>query len=185
MKLTKNQLTNAAVIVLLALFLFTPVGFHLRVYISRLFSFSPSVLAVDERLVLTNYNWQLTNTEGDSFDFNEVRGKVVLVNFWATWCPPCVAEMPSLQKLFNDYGDKVVFVIVAQDEKKKVSSFLNKKEYSFPVYFENTSSPDLLSTEYIPTTYIIDKRGEIVVQTTGSKNWNSNTTRELLDKLLN
>ncbi len=184
MKLTKNQLTNAALIVFFALFLFTPVGFHLRVYVSRLFSFSPSVLAVDKRLVLTDYTWQLIDLEGGPFDFKEVKGKVVLVNFWATWCPPCVAEMPSLQELFDDYGDKVAFVIVAQDEKGKVSDFLNKKGYTFPVYFENSPSPDLLLPEYIPTTYIIGKRGELVVEKTGVANWNSKSTRELLDQLL-
>ncbi|VAW12451.1 hypothetical protein MNBD_BACTEROID03-1454 [hydrothermal vent metagenome] len=184
MKPTKKQLTNAAYIIFIVLFLFTPVGFYLKVYVSRLFSFSPTELSEEERKILNDYTWKLSGLEGDSFDFEGTRGRIVFVNFWATWCPPCVAEMPSLEELYKDYGDKVEFVFVAHDEKEKVSLYMYKKRYSFPVYFERTSSPDLLSPEYIPTTYVIDEKGEIVVQTTGAKNWNSNTTRQLLDKLL-
>lgn len=184
MKLKKENLSNFAFIILLAVLIFTPVGFHARVFVTRIFSFSPSVLDKEEQLVLSDYNWNLSGLDEVVFDFKNVERKVVLVNFWATWCPPCVAEMPSLQKLYNDYGEKVEFVLIANDEKEKVKRFLSKKEYDFPVYFEKNSSPEVISPEYIPTTFIIDKAGNVVVEKTGAANWNSTTTRELLDSLI-
>lgn len=184
MRIKRENLSNLAFILLLALLLFTPVGFHARVFVSRIFSFSPSVLDEEEQLILSDYNWKLSNSEGQVLDFKDVEGKVVIVNFWATWCPPCVAEIPSLQELYADYGDKIEFVFVAHDEREKVKNFLNKKEYNFPVYFEKSSSPDVLSVESIPTTFIIDKKGKIVVKKKGAANWNSTTTRELLENLL-
>ncbi len=184
MKLKKENLSNFAFIILLALLLFTPVGFHVRVFVSRIFSFSPSALDQEDQLALLNFNWTLSNSSGEALDFKDLKGKVVLVNYWATWCPPCVAEMPGLQDLYNDYRGKVDFVFVAHDEGEKVRNFMGKKEYSFPVYFEKSSSPDVLSTESIPTTFIIDKKGKIVVQKTGAADWNGNATRELLERLL-
>lgn len=184
MRIKRENLWNLAFLVLLALLLFTPVGFHARVFVSRIFSNSPTLLGAEEQLLLANYNWELSDLDDKSYNFKNVEDKVVLVNFWATWCPPCVAEMPSLQELYNDYGDEVEFVLIAHDERDKVKRFLNKKEYSFPVYFEISSSPDALSPEYIPTTFIIDKMGNIVVEKTGAANWNSTATRELLENLV-
>lgn len=184
MKISKEQLTNAGFVIVLALILFTPLGFHARVFVSKIVAFSPSVLDADEQVVLPNYNWKLTSLADQSYNFETAKGKVILINFWATWCPPCVAEMPVLQELYDDYGEKVEFVFVAHDEQEKVSSFLAKKGYNFPVYFENTKTPNLLSSTSIPTTYIIDTTGKIVVEKTGAANWNSATTRELLDTLI-
>lgn len=184
MKLKKENLSNFAFIALLALLLFTPLGFHARVFVSRIFSFSPSELEKEEQFTLSSYNWKLITLGGEAFNFKNAKGKVVLVNFWATWCPPCVAEMPSLQALYADYGGKIEFVMVASDEHEKVKVFLNKTKYDFPVYFERSTSPEVLSAEYIPTTFIIDKKGKIVIEKTGSANWNSTTTRELLENLI-
>lgn len=184
MKFTKENLWNFTFIILLALLLFTPVGFHARVFVSRIFSMSPSIADEEEQLILSDYNWQLVELNGKSFDFKAVKGKIVLVNFWATWCPPCVAEMPSLEELHKDYGNQVAFVLIAHDKKEKVKAFLNEKDYGFPVYFEVSSSPDLLSTGTIPTTFIIDKNGKIVVKKTGAANWNSASTRALIENLL-
>ena len=102
----------------------------------------------------------------------------------ATWCPPCVAEMPSFLKLYEDYGDKVDFFFVANDKKDKVTAFLQKKGYEFPVYFEKSRGPELLSSNSIPATFILNKSGEIVVDERGVADWNSDSTRALLDTLI-
>lgn len=184
MRIKKENFSNFAFIILVAVLLFTPVGFHARVFVTRIFSFSPSELDKEEQFVLSDYNWKLSNSDGEVFHFKNTKGKIVLVNFWATWCPPCVAEMPSLQELYADYGDSVEFLVVAHDDKEKVKSFLNKKGYNFPVYFEKSPSPDALATESIPTTFIIDKKGKIVIEKIGAANWNSSATRQLLNRLL-
>ncbi|MEP3211524.1 MAG: TlpA disulfide reductase family protein [Maribacter sp.] len=184
MKLKKENLSNFAFIVLLALLLFTPVGFHARVLVSRLFSFSPSELNEEEQFTLSNYNWELSTVNGETFDFKDTKGKVVLVNFWATWCSPCVAEMPSLHELYTDYHDQIEFVMVANDDPEKVKLFFNSKHYDFPTYFERTARPTVLSADHIPTTFIIDRTGKIVVEKTGAANWNSIATRDLLENLI-
>lgn len=184
MKLGKKQWTNIALIIGIVLILFTPVGFYARVFVGRLLSSSASVLKTELQLNVGSYDWELVNANDYRFNFEEAKGKVVLINFWATWCPPCVAEMPSLQGLYDDYGDKVVFMFVAQDNAEKVASFLEKRGYDLPVYYSKTKAPSLLTARSIPTTYIIDKEGKIIVAQTGAADWNSEKVRKVLDGLL-
>lgn len=184
MKLKRENLLNFTIVVVLALVLLTPVGFHARVFVSRIVALSPSELPKEEQFQMPSYHWQLSGLNGEAFHFKEVKGEVVLVNFWATWCPPCVAEMPSLQALYTDYKTKIQFVMVAQDQHDKVKAFMNQKKYDFPVYFETSAKPQALSPEYIPTTFIIDKNGNIVIEKTGAANWNHSDIRKVVDDLL-
>lgn len=138
----------------------------------------------EDRVRLRAYNWKLVDSEGKEVDFSEMRGKVVLVNIWATWCPPCVAEMPGMQDLYEDYGDRVEFLFIARDEHDRVEKFISKNEYSFPVYFERTAPPEELSSNSLPTTFVIDASGVIRVEKVGAADWNSKKVHELLDKLL-
>ncbi|NND79862.1 MAG: redoxin family protein [Maribacter sp.] len=184
MKFSKKQWINGVFIIGILLILFTPVGFHARVFVGRLLATSAAVLKTELQVPVENYNWQLTDANGTNFNFADAKGKVVLINFWATWCPPCVAEMPSLQKLYNDYSDKVIFMFVAQDKVEAVSAFMAKKEYTFPVFYSKTKAPGVLSSKTIPTTYVINKEGKISIAKTGVANWNSDKTRAVLDRLL-
>lgn len=184
MKLDKKSLSNFGFIILLGLILFTPVGFHARVVVSRLFAFSPSILEEEERPTLSNYNWNLVRLDGTTLDFNALEGKVVLINIWATWCPPCVAEMPNLHDLYLDYGDRVEFLMVANDEVDKVTAFLDRRKFEFPVYFESSLRPSELASKSIPTTFIIDKNGNIIVKKIGVADWNSAGIRDILETLL-
>ena len=184
MIIRKKQWINAAFIIGILLILFTPVGFHAKVLIARLFSTNASEMQTRLQKTIESYEWQLVDANGTDFDFTTAMGKVVLLNFWATWCPPCVAEMPSLQALYNAYGSEVVFLFVTNDDPKKVAEFVRKKDYSLPVYFAKTDPPSLLSSKYLPTTYIIDRGGKLKVVQTGASDWNSEQTRKLLDELL-
>ncbi len=184
MKFGKKQGINIVLIVGIILIFFTPVGFYARVFLSRLLSTSAAVLKTELQMPVENYNWQLVNADGKDFNFVDAKGKVVLVNFWATWCPPCVAEMPSLQRLYNDYNEEVVFMFVAQDKVEKVTAFISKKGYTLPVYYSKTEAPSVLTSKTIPTTYVINKEGKIIIAETGEADWNSDKTRKMLDKLL-
>lgn len=186
MKLSKEQVSNAIWILTLVLILFTPVGFHLRVWVNKVIAttLSADVVEDDERITLEDYHWKLVDLEGKRIDFQSVKGKVAVVNVWATWCPPCVAELPSFVELYGDYKDKVVFTFVANDEKDKVDVFLEKKGYALPVYFQASEAPQELTSSTIPATYIISKSGKIVVDEKGAANWNSERTRTLLDELI-
>jgi Thiol-disulfide isomerase and thioredoxins len=186
MKITKEQIGNGIWILIIVLILFTPVGFHVRVWVSKAMAevFSADVVEDDEQITLEDYHWNLVGLDGKQIDFQSAKGKVAVVNVWATWCPPCVAELPKFVELYADYKDKVVFAFVANDEKEKVVSFLKKKGYQLPVYLQASKSPAELESSTIPATYIISKSGKIVVDERGAANWNSESTRALLDELI-
>ncbi|MDF0708854.1 MAG: TlpA disulfide reductase family protein [Bacteroidota bacterium] len=186
MKITKEQISNGIWILAILLILFTPIGFHVRVWVNKVVAtvISPSTIDADEQSTLGTYNWSLVDLEGRPTNLQSKKGEVILVNVWATWCPPCVAELPGFVDLYSDYKDKVSFAFVANDEKDKVVAFLKKKGYELPVYFQASAMPSELESGSIPVTYIIDRKGNIVVDKTGAANWNSDSTRDLLDGLL-
>ena len=105
-------------------------------------------------------------------------------NLWATWCPPCVAEMPEFQELYSDYKNKVSFLFIAQDDKIKVDEFFLKKGYDLPVFYENSAAPKEFYSKSIPKTFVLNKKGQIVISETGVANWNNVSMRNLLDQLI-
>lgn len=147
---------------------------------------STSVQMVKEEVQapIGDYNWQLVDLENQVFDFQKQEKKVVLINFWATWCAPCVAEMPSMQGLYDDYKDKLTFMFVTSDQREKVAAFIQKNTYDFPVYYPLSEEPKMLRSKVLPTTFIINKEGRIVVAETGAADWNSKKTRAVLNDLL-
>lgn len=114
------------------------------------------------------FHAELTN--GKSFTLSENKGKVVLINFWATWCGPCVEELPAIEKLQKEYGDKVEIVTVNYGEDKEVvDEFLKDKNYTFKVaYDENMDISNLYPSDGIPYTVIVDRDGKIYETLTGS-----------------
>ncbi len=103
----------------------------------------------------------------------DFRGKIVMLNFWATWCPPCRSEMPSIQRFYEKNKDVVILAVSVDEESSEfVESFIKENGYSFPVFYDVNQ---LLSKKFfvrsIPTTYIIDKNGVIFKKITGAFNW--------------
>lgn len=184
MKISRQQFYNLALLLFAVLILFTPVGTTVKIWVNRLIAFSPSETPVEKRENIGSYHWDLKSLEGKVYDFNAARDKVVLVNFWATWCPPCLAEMPDMQRLYESYGDKVVFLFVTGEEPEKVKAFLRKKEWDLPVYTPMTKVPEKMYSESIPATWILDKKGNMVVQKKGAADWNSDKVKAILDRLL-
>ena len=146
----------------------------------RQIAFSPSIETKSIENINT-YNWQLNGLNTESINFNELKNKVVFVNFWATWCPPCRAEMPMIQDLYNDYKDKIAFVFVTNENWETVEKFY----YNLPSYNSVSAPPaKFTETNSIPASYLIDKEGNILISKTGAANWNSDKVRNLLDDLL-
>lgn len=187
MKISKSQISNLVILLFILLFMFTPVGTTIKVWINSITAVSPKVVSEGNRTVLTNYNWKLKNIDSNSenYNLNEAKGKVILINQWATWCPPCIAELPSLQALYDDYGDKIVFLFVTNEEKEVVQTFLDNKNYKLPVFIPTTKTPKELFTRSIPATYLINKKGELVIAKKGAADWNSKKVRIQIDELLN
>ena len=146
--------------------------------------FSPSIIDESKQIKVENYNWELKVEDGTIFNFEDTKGKVVFVNFWATWCPPCIAEMPSMQLLYDDYKDSIEFVFVSNEGFPVINKFISKNEYTFKVYNALTKYPEHFNVSSIPRTFLIDKTGKIIIDKTGAANWNSKAIRKTIDKLI-
>jgi len=186
MKLKRKHWSNIIFVAIIALIIFTPIGTFVKVKLNqaKMLFFSPSAIEEINRVNISNFDWNLVDSSGKTVNFKEMEGDIILVNFWATWCPPCVAEMPSLNELYKDYGDKITFVFLANDKIKSVNSYLKKNEYNLPVYYSKDNEPEELRSPNIPTTYLIDDQGNIVMKEVGSYNWNSINVRNQIDEML-
>ena len=180
MKISKKHITNIAFVVLIGLLIYPPT----KVYFIRLISFAPSVKRVENQKTLQHTNWELKGINTENLHFNNLDNKVVFISFWATWCPPCVAEMPSMKALYQDYKDKVTFLFITDEDWNTVSKFYAKNEFNFPTYNQVTNSPKEFESSSIPATFIVSKDKKIVIDTKGPADWNSDSTRKLLDDLL-
>ena len=133
------------------------------------------------------YDFTLSKLDGDTLDFEDLKGKVVFINFWATWCAPCVAEMPSINSLYKIYEDnsEVVFVMInVENKEEKVRKFIKKKEFSFPIYLPNASQiPRVYESKGIPTTFVIDKDGYIAYKKVGMANYDADSFVKFIARL--
>jgi peroxiredoxin len=130
---------------------------------------SSTVLKVGDQL--PSFSVQLL--QGKTITSTELKGKVVLINFWATWCPPCKAEMPLIQEdIYNAIHDSrfQVLAISRGEEKEIVKKFIEKTKYTFPIYLDsNKKVYELFATKYIPRNFVIGKDGKIKWLSTGFK----------------
>lgn len=186
MRFKKSHFKNLLFFGIAALFIIPQTRLPIQVFVNKgLALFSPSVADVSEQEQIGDVNWQLIANTGETLNFEDTKDKVVLVNFWATWCAPCIAEMPSMHKLYDDYNNKIEFVFISGEPSKIVNKFLAKNEYTFKVYQPVTAYPEVFHVETIPRTFLIDTKGNIVIDKTGAANWNSDTVRATIDELLN
>lgn len=149
---------------------------------------SPSELPQDERetLAARDYNWELIDLEGNKHQLADSKGKVVFINLWATWCPPCVGEMPEIQAMWETFRDNpnVEMYLISNEGLSTIQTFIDKREYDFPVYSSRYAPPEKLKSQSIPTSFIISKKGEIVVRKTGAAKWGGEKTEALIRKLI-
>ena len=129
-------------------------------------------------------DFSLVDLRGKTWVLSELKGQVVFINFWATWCPPCIAEMPSIQNLYTDYKDKVEFLLVTNDPYSEINEFLSKNNYDFKILRPVTFNTSVFDVSTIPRTFLIDKTGRIIIDETGAANWNSDKVRLVIDNLL-
>ena len=127
------------------------------------------------------------NEQGETVSTATLKGKVVFINFWATWCPPCRAEMPSLQELYNELknDDRIVFLFVNEDDDaEKAKRFLQSKQYTFPITTREARIPADIYSGTLPTTVVLNKEGNVVFRHEGLASYNSAAFIKQLKALL-
>ena len=127
------------------------------------------------------------NAAGKVVDLGSLKGKVIFLNFWATWCPPCQAEMPSVNKLYQRFKNdpNVVFILVDGDsDLPKAQQYMNRKQFELPVYEVDSTIPEQLFKGSLPTTVVFDKEGRISYNEEGAANYNSKKFVEFIQQLI-
>jgi peroxiredoxin len=132
-------------------------------------------------------DFTLNDIYGKKVMLSQFRGKVVILNFWSIWCGPCLAEMPSLNKLYLEFKDKGLMVIgIAEDPAEKpVKSYIQEKGLAFPVLMDKERKVYFKYSLFgIPVTFLIDKKGVIVEKFIGERDWSSPQMKEKISNLL-
>lgn len=141
--------------------------------------------ATDNLVTNADFNMTLINSKGEKVTMEQYRGKVIFINLWATWCPPCIAEMPSINDMYNDIDkEKIEVLMVSFDQKfEKAIQFKERKKYDFEVYKVLGRMPQMYNTNSIPTTYIIDSKGNLVFTHQGMADYNRQDFKDFLKSL--
>jgi peroxiredoxin len=129
--------------------------------------------------------WSIRTLDGNEVPFSQFKGKVVFLNFWATWCPPCVAEMPSIQNLYDSLkNEDTTFLLISHENEKTVKDFIVKKNFNMPVYLCRDGLPNVFRSRGIPATFILDRDGTIVFKHIGSAKWDSEACQNFIRGLM-
>lgn len=134
---------------------------------------------------LADLSWSVRSLRGERQTLEAFRGRVIIINSWATWCEPCVAELKSLESLRAAVPDSaLVFALVAAQQQAPVSAFVRRRALRLPVYLEMSGAPPVYRFAAVPTTWIVDRDGRIVFRRRGAMRWDTPEIRALIEGLL-
>ncbi|HAO07511.1 MAG TPA: TlpA family protein disulfide reductase [Chryseobacterium sp.] len=149
--------------------------------------FNSKIEEKTEESSLVTPNFSVKNENGEIIETSQLRGKVVFINFWASWCPPCRAEFPSVQKLYDRYrsNEDMIFLTVNLDDEMILGKkYLQKEKFSIPFLVPNDSIPKELYSGSIPATTVLDKTGKIRMHHSGMADYSKDSFYKEIDGLL-
>lgn len=140
--------------------------------------------SLEQEMKKASYDLLLEDMEGNQVSLSSLKGKTIFMNLWATWCAPCVAEMPDINGLYEQMNGEVAFVMLSRDEDEaKARNWILRKGYEFPVYFQRSAMPAQYQTGSIPTTFVISPKGNITVTRSGMAKYDTEEFRNYLASL--
>lgn len=146
-----------------------------------------STIDADKQTNIKAPDFTLRDVNGRTVSLSSLKGKVILVNFWATWCPPCKAEMPSMNKLYNSLKVRGLEIIAVSSDSSlsSIKDFLAKNRVDFLVLHDEKKTVTLQYKVFsLPTTFLIDRNGLIVEKYYGEYDWTDPEVRSRIEKLL-
>jgi thiol-disulfide isomerase/thioredoxin len=132
-------------------------------------------------------DFEVTNLNGETIKCSDLKGKIVFLNFWATWCPPCQAEMPSIERLYQQFDgtDFEILAVSVGENAETVNDFLSQTPYSFPIALNPEGNLGALyAARGIPTTYILNRDGTIIAAKIGAQAWDTQKVFDAFSQLL-
>lgn len=184
-----NIITILMMLLIISMFVFPEVKANMIQGLMKFGIFQPTISSNPEANIVSNSNngIKFRNQKGEIVSLSSLKGKVIFINFWATWCPPCIAEMPSINQLQEKYrgNSKMVILMVDVDSKpEKSTKFMQRKNFNLEVYTPASAIPNSFLESNIPTTVILNKNGEIVFKHEGGADYTNSEFINFVDKLL-
>jgi len=140
------------------------------------------VIFVDE----SDLSWKLISLDGATALLSDFKGKVIFLNFWATWCPPCRSEMPSIQSLYDKIKNNknIKFILVSVEEPETVKNYLAENKFTMPVYVSDKSLTARFKVNGIPASFILNAKGHVVFKHIGSAKWDGKESINFIKGLI-
>ena len=130
---------------------------------------------------------QFSDLENNIFSLQNFKGKNLFINYWATWCNPCLAEMPYMAKLYENYKDEedIIFLYLSREKLEVIKNYIPKDEslQQLPIY-KIITDDEFFATSGIPTTFIVNSDGKVIVKDLGSAFWNDESVFKFIDNLI-
>ena len=130
---------------------------------------------------------QFSDLENNIFTLQNFKGKNLFINYWATWCNPCLAEMPYMAELYENYKDEedIIFLYLSREKLEIIKNYIPKDEslQQLPIY-KIITDDEFFATSGIPTTFIVNSDGEVIVKDLGTAFWNDESVFKFIDNLI-
>ena len=179
-----GKITDLLFIVLLIFLIIPATRKELMTYGSKLRMYLTSVEAQEQAPELKGMKSMVfQDSEGNRYTIRDFLDKPVFINYWATWCPPCRAEMPTIEKLYNQHGSDVNFLIVSNQPFSKQKEFIDKEGYDFPHYRLVSRPEGSFSYSVLPTSMLIAQNNRVILKKEGAVNWQSNKVKKIFNDL--
>lgn len=173
--MNRKTIGNIAFVIIILVVLFVPSAKAFMIQgLMEIGLFKPNVGSKTLPATPNLSNIKFKDAKGKIINLDELKGKVVFINFWATWCPPCLAEMPSVNKLHQQFATDtaIVFLMIDADgDFPKAQAYMDKRKYQMPVYTFASELPAALFKGSLPTTIVFDKKGRISFNEEGAANY--------------
>lgn len=191
---TKKIVGNVAFVLLIALVIWPTSRSYFQQMLMKIGLFKPKLeVPKQQSEPVANASVNSVNTVsfvnhmGETIQVADLKGKVVFINFWATWCPPCRAEMPSINVLYDKFKDNphVVFLIVEiEGDKDKAAAFVANEKLTLPISYPNSDIPKEWLSESIPSTVILDKEGHLASRHEGMADYSTPDVTKFIQDLI-
>lgn len=181
----KRWVRNAVFLVILVVLYFTGGVQWIQTQVTRVGLSSPKVEANDpgDAKALYRYDYRMVDQQGAEVSLSAFKGKPVFINYWASWCVPCLAEFASMSAL-RDRAEGVAFLFITREAPEAFEKFLGKTSHDLPFYRQVSGAPNEFSSRVIPATFVLNKEGQLVYSHQGAADWNDDAVLEMLQKLV-